>query len=43
MGDWGEKVEWDYKNLVVTNLASLKTPGVADLIKPKYAEGHRLD
>lgn len=43
MGDWGEKVEWDYKNLVVTNLASLKTPKVADLIKPKYAEGHRLD
>ena len=43
MGDWGEKVEWDAKNLVVTNLASLKTPHVADLIKPKYAEGYRLD
>lgn len=43
MGDWGEKVEWDFKNLVVTNLASLKTPKVADLIKPNYAEGHRLD
>ncbi len=43
MGDWGEKVEWDAKNLVVTNLASLKTPKVADLIKPVYAEGHRLD
>jgi predicted dehydrogenase len=43
MGDWGEKVEWDAKNLKVTNLASLKTPGVADLIKPVYAEGHRLD
>ncbi len=43
MGEWGEKVEWDAKNLVVTNLASLKTPHVADLIKPKYAEGHRLD
>ena len=26
MGDWGEKVEWDAKNLKVTNLASLKTP-----------------
>jgi predicted dehydrogenase len=43
MGDWGEKVEWDAKNLKVTNLASLKTPRVADLIKPVYAEGHRLD
>jgi len=43
MGDWGEKVEWDAKNLKVTNLASLKTPKVADLIKPVYAEGHRLD
>ena len=26
MGDWGEKVEWDAKNLKVTNLAALKTP-----------------
>jgi predicted dehydrogenase len=43
MGDWGEKVEWDANNLKVTNLASLKTPHVADLIKPKYAEGYRLD
>jgi predicted dehydrogenase len=43
MGDWGEKVEWDAKNLKVTNLASLKTPGVADLIKPNYPEGYRLD
>lgn len=43
MGDWGEKVEWDPENLKVTNLASLKTPGVADLIKPKYPEGYRLD
>ncbi len=43
MGDWGEKVEWDAKNLKVTNLASLKTPGVADLIKPVYREGYRLD
>ena len=43
MGDWGEKVEWDAKNLKVTNLASLKTPHVADLIKPKYPEGYRLD
>jgi len=43
MGEWGEKVEWDAKGLKVTNLASLKTPGVADLIKPKYREGYRLD
>jgi predicted dehydrogenase len=43
LGDWGEKIEWDAKNLVVTNLASLKTPGVADLVKPEYADGYRLD
>ncbi len=43
MGEWGEKIEWDAKNLKVTNLASLKTPGVADLIKPVYTEGYRLD
>ncbi len=43
MGEWGEKVEWDAKELKVTNLASLKTPGVADLIKPKYPDGYRLD
>ena len=43
MGDWGEKVAWDAKNLKVTNVASLKTPGVADLVKPKYPEGYRLD
>jgi predicted dehydrogenase len=43
MGEWGEKVEWDAKELKVTNLAALKTPRVADLIKPKYPEGYRLD
>jgi hypothetical protein len=43
MGDWGEKVEWDAANLKVTNLESLKTPRVADLIKPTYPEGYRLD
>jgi predicted dehydrogenase len=43
MGQWGEKVEWDAKNLKVTNLAALKTPGVADLIKPVYRQGYRLD
>ncbi|MCL2710246.1 MAG: Gfo/Idh/MocA family oxidoreductase [Planctomycetaceae bacterium] len=41
--EWGEKIEWDAKNLVVTNLASLKTPGVAELVKPKYRGEHRLD
>ena len=43
MGEWGEKVEWDAKNLKITNLASLKTPGVADLVKPVYTDGYRLD
>ncbi len=43
MGDWGEKIQWDAKNLKVTNLASLKTPHVADLIKPTYPKGYRLD
>lgn len=43
MGEWGEKVEWDAANIKVTNLASLKTPGVADLIKPVYRGEHRLD
>jgi len=43
LGEWGEKVEWDAKELKVTNLASLKTPRVADLIKPSYREGYRLD
>jgi predicted dehydrogenase len=43
MGEWGEKVEWDAKGLKVTNLADLKTPRVADLIKPKYPQGYRLD
>ena len=43
MGEWGEKIEWDAKNLVVTNLSSLQTPGVADLVKPVYTDGYRLD
>jgi hypothetical protein len=43
MGEWGEKVEWNAKDLVVTNLAALKTPRVADLIKPKYPAGYTLD
>jgi hypothetical protein len=36
-------VEWDAKNLQVTNLATLKTPRVSDLIKPKYPAGYTLD
>ena len=36
----GEKVEWDAKNLKVTNLDQLKTPGVADLVKPVYQNGY---
>jgi predicted dehydrogenase len=43
LGDWGEKVEWDAAGLRVTNLAALQTPRVADLIKPVYASGYRLD
>jgi predicted dehydrogenase len=41
--EWGEKVEWDARNLQVTNLASLRTPGVADLVKPIYREGFSLE
>ncbi|MDO4588111.1 MAG: Gfo/Idh/MocA family oxidoreductase [Planctomycetia bacterium] len=39
-GVMGEKVEWDAKNLKVTNLADLKTPGVAELVNPKYRDGY---
>ena len=42
-GEWGEKVLWDRENMVITNLASLRTPGVADLIKPVYRAGYVLD
>jgi predicted dehydrogenase len=41
--EWGEKVFWDAANMKITNLADLKTPGVADLIKPVYREGYVLD
>jgi len=41
--EWGEKVLWDRENMKITNLADLKTPGVADLIKPVYREGYVLD
>ena len=38
--EWGEKVEWNAKDVRVTNLASLKTPGVAALVKPEYRGDH---
>ncbi len=41
--EWGEKVLWDAENMTITNLAELKTPGVADLIKPIYRDGYVLD
>ena len=41
--EWGEKVLWDSANMKITNLADLKTPGVADLIKPVYRDGYVLD
>ena len=41
--EWGEKIMWDAQNMRITNLASLKTSGVADLIKPVYREGYMLD
>jgi predicted dehydrogenase len=41
--EWGEKVMWDAPNMKITNLANLKTPGVADLIKPVYRQGYTLD
>jgi len=37
---WGEKVEWDAESMIVTNLDSIRTPGVADLIRPRYPEGY---
>jgi predicted dehydrogenase len=41
--EWGEKVLWDSANMRITNQADLKTPGVADLIKPVYRQGYTLD
>ena len=41
--EWGEKIYWDRENMKITNLASLTTPGVADLIKPVYRRGYELD
>ena len=41
--EWGEKVYWDAPSMTITNLASLRTPGVADLIRPIYPQGYTLD
>ena len=39
-GKRGEKIEWDAEKLIVKNLESLKTPGVAELVRPKYQPGY---
>ena len=39
----GETIRWDAANMKVTNLADIKTPGTADLVKPVYRDGYRLD
>ncbi|MDO5308339.1 MAG: Gfo/Idh/MocA family oxidoreductase [Planctomycetia bacterium] len=36
----GEKVLWDAEKLRILNLDELKTPGVADLVKPVYQNGY---
>lgn len=37
----GEKVQWDAKNLKVTN--KVDTPGVEELIKPTYRDGYSME
>ena len=39
----GETIKWDASNMKVTNLSEIKTPKTADLVKPTYREGYRLD
>ena len=39
----GETIRLDAANMKVTNLADIKTPGTADLVKPVYRDGYRLD
>ena len=36
----GEKIEWDAVNLKVTNIKDIKTPGVEELVHPKYKNGY---
>ena len=39
-GKRGETIKWDAKKLEVTNLSELKTPGVAELVRPEYKNGY---
>ncbi len=39
----GETIKWDAANMNVTNLAEIKTPKTADLVKPVYRDGYKLD
>jgi len=39
-GERGETIKWDAKKLRVTNLDELKTPGVAELVRPEYQNGY---
>lgn len=39
-GERGETIKWDAEKLRVTNLDEIKTPGVADLVFPKYQNGY---
>ncbi|MBR0226499.1 MAG: Gfo/Idh/MocA family oxidoreductase [Thermoguttaceae bacterium] len=39
-GERGETIKWDAKKLNVTNLAEIKTPGVAELVRPEYQNGY---
>jgi len=39
----GETIKWDAANMKITNLTDIKTPGTADLVKPVYRDGYRLD
>ncbi|MGL4942464.1 MAG: Gfo/Idh/MocA family oxidoreductase [Thermoguttaceae bacterium] len=43
IGEWGERIEWDPKTLAITNAASLKTKGIAKMVKPEYTSGYKLD
>lgn len=36
LGEWGERIEWDPATQTITNLASLQTPELAELVKPAY-------
>jgi len=39
-GKRGETIKWNAKKLEVTNLDELKTPGVAELVRPEYENGY---